>query len=394
MDTDTDIVVAGAGPAGLVAACALGSEGFRVTVLDPRPPVTDGTDAAADLRSTAVLNPGRDLMDRAGVWDALVPDAEPLRVMRIVDAGRTPPVARDFRADDVGHEGFGWNLPNWTIRRAALGRARALDTVDLRLGTGFDGCLARETGIRVRLTDGTRLTARLLLGCDGRDSAVRRAAGIGARDVSHDQTACAFTVYHDAPHGGVSTEIYRSGGAFTLVPMPDLDGAHRSAIVWMDRTAEHERRAALDDDAFAAEATERAVGAAGPLTVASRRAIWPIRTRIAHGLTARRVALAAEAAHAMPPIGAQGLNTSLADVAVLRDLAVAHRDDPGARRMLDAYGRRRYPVIVARSLAVDALNRVALSGAGRVQALRAGIMAGLHGAAPIRRGLMRAGLGG
>ena len=393
MDIDTDIAVAGAGPAGLAAACALGAEGFRVVVLDPNPPVTDEADERADLRSTAVLRHGQVLLERAGAWTRLACEGEALRVMRILDVARTPPVSRDFRAADVGEDAFGWNLPNWTIRRALMERAREMETVDLRIGTGFDGMLARDADVRVRLSDGARLTARLLLGCDGRDSAVRRAARIGARDVAYGQTACAFVVRHDAPHGGVSTEVYREGGAFTLVPMPDRDGAHRSAVVWMDRAAEHARRAELDDEAFGAEATERAAGANGPLTVISRRALWPILTRVAHAMTARRVALAAEAAHTMPPIGAQGLNTSLADVAALRDLALRHRDDLGGRRMLDAYARRRHPDIVARAAAVDALNRVALSGAGPVQALRAGVMSALHRTGPVRRALMRAGLG-
>ena len=393
MHLDTDIVVSGAGPAGLALACALGAEGLRVAVMDPRPPVVDGGDARADLRSTAVLSPGRAVLERAGAWDALDADAEPLAVMRILDAGRTPPVARDFRATDLGADAFGWNLPNWAIRRALLSRAEALETVELRFGTAFEGMLARDGSVRVRLDDGTRLSAALLVGCDGRDSPVRAAAGIAAPTTEYGQTAAAFVVAHDAPHGGVSTEVYREGGAFTLVPMPDRDGTHRSAVVWMDRAAGHARRAMLDDAAFGAEATERSADANGALRVISRRALWPIVTRIATAMTARRVALAAEAAHAMPPIGAQGLNTSLADVAALRDLAVAHCDALGDRAMLDAYARARQADVAARAVAVDALNRVALSGAGQVQALRAGVMSALHGAGPVRRALMRAGLG-
>ena len=393
MERDTDVVISGAGPAGLAAACALGTEGVRVVLLDPRPPVVDGADAAADLRSTAVLAPGRALLERAGAWDDLAPQAEPLEVMRILDAGTDPPTERDFRAADLGEPCFGWNLPNWRIRKALLAQAERLDTVSLRLGTGFEGMLARDASIRVRLSDGTRLRAALLVGCDGRASPVREAAGIGARSVEYGQTAAAFAVAHDAPHRGVSTEVYRDGGAFTLVPMPDEGGEHRSAVVWMDRAAEHERRAASGDDAFAAEATERSAGANGPLRVVSRRALWPILLRVAHAMTARRVALAAEAAHAMPPIGAQGLNTSLADIAALRDLVAAHRADPGDPAVLDAYGRARHRDVLARAAAVDALNRAALSGAGPIQALRAGVMGALHGVAPLRRALMRAGLG-
>ena len=390
---DTDIVIAGGGPAGLAAACALGAEGRRVTVLDPSPPV-DGDDPTADIRSTAVLRPGRDLIDRAGAWANLRDEAEPLWVMRILDAGVTPPAARDFRATDVGNDPFGWNLPNWRIRRALADRAAAMNTVDLRLGTGYASHVARDDRVRVRTTDGERIDAALLIGADGKESGVRAGAGIGARTTRYGQTAIVFVVTHDAPHEGVSTEVYRTGGAFTLVPMPDDEtGCHRSAVVWMDRAAPHAKRMKMDEAALSAAATDRAAGAMGPLTVISRRASWPIQTRLADRLTARRVALMAEAAHAMPPIGAQGLNTSLMDALSLRDL-LADAPDPGSPDVLRGYARARTGDVRLRAAAVDALNRVALSGFGPVQRLRAGMMQTLHGAAPVRRRLMRAGLGG
>ena len=391
---DTDIVIAGGGPAGLAAAIALGTEGKRVTVLDPAPPARDGDDPSADIRSTAVLRPGRDLIDRAGAWEAVRDHAEPLWVMRILDAGVTPPAMRDFRATDVGDDPFGWNLPNWRIRDALATRAEALETVHLRMGTGYASHVARDDRVRVRTRDGGRIDAALLIGADGRESGVRRNAGIDARTTEYGQTAIVFTVTHDAPHEGVSTEVYRTGGAFTLVPMPgDEMGRHRSAVVWMDRAAAHARRVDLSDAALSAEATDRAAGALGPLTVSSRRATWPIILRVADRMTAKRTALMAEAAHAMPPIGAQGLNTSLTDALALRDLC-GDAADPGASGVLSSYDRARARDVRLRAAAVDALNRVALSGFGPVQRLRAGVMQTLHRAAPVRRGLMRAGLGG
>lgn len=390
---DTEIVISGGGPAGLAAACALGAEGRRVAVLDPSPPATEDADPAADIRSTAVLRPGRDLIDRAGAWDRLRDDAEPLWVMRILDAGVTPHAVRDFHATDVGDDPFGWNLPNWVIRRALAERARGLDTVDLRLGEGYASHVARDDRVRVRTAGGEIIDAALLIGADGRDSPVRAGAGIGARTTRYGQTALVFAVSHDAPHEGVSTEVYRTGGAFTLVPMPDRDGTHRSAVVWMDRAGEQARRQDRSDAALSDEATERSADALGPLTVVSRRAAWPIMTRLADRMTAKRVALMAEAAHAMPPIGAQGLNTSLMDALALRDGPGA-APDPGAPDVLDGYGRARHRDVLLRAGAVDALNRVALSGFGPVQRLRAGVMQALHGASPVRRRLMRAGLGG
>ena len=144
---------------------------------------------------------------------------------------------------------------------------------------------------------------------------------------------------------------------------------------------------------FAAAATQRSCHLLGPLTLASPRSIWPIISQIAQRMTGARVALIAEAAHVVPPIGAQGLNMSLADLACLLDLARENPAAIGAANMLSAYARARQPEVHLRVLAVDALNRAAMLGTPVLRDLRAGALAGLFALAPLRRGLMKAGLG-
>lgn len=391
MHYDADIVIAGAGPAGLAAACALGAEGHRVIVADPVAPAVEADPPEADLRTTAILQPSRDLLERAGAWGDLAGAATPLRVMRIVDAAGDATVARDFASADVSEAPFGWNVANRALRRALCERAAGLPDVELRLGVGVAGLLLREAGARVTLSDGARISAPLVIACDGRDSPVRAMAGIGAKRTEFGQAAIVFAVAHPAPHDGVSIEVHRAGGPFTLVPLPDRDGAHRSAVVWMDAAAEQARRMALDDAGFEAEVQARSAGVAGRLSVVSARALWPISTVRAERLTARRLALAAEAAHAMPPIGAQGFNTSMADVAVLRDLAA--RLPLGGTAMLDAYEGARARDVALRSFGVGLLNRASIAGAAPVQALRGLGIRALHDVAPLRRAVMRAGLG-
>ncbi|MEM7709814.1 MAG: FAD-dependent monooxygenase [Pseudomonadota bacterium] len=389
---ETDILIAGAGPAGLSAACALGAEGHRVLLVDPVPPVTTGDASDADLRTTALLQPARELLDRAGAWSGLAPHATDLQVMRIVDAARNVRVARDFRADDMGDLPFGWNVPNWLIRRELLARIETLDIVETRFGISVARLLAREAHARVTLSDGIRIQAQLVIACDGRDSPLRDMAGISARTVDYGQTAIVFAVTHDLPHDDVSIEVHRTGGPFTLVPLPPADGVHRSAVVWMDSATEQARRMALPEDDFEAEADERSAKVMGSLWLASRRAAWPIISRRADRMTGRRLALAAEAAHAMPPIGAQGLNTSLQDVAALRDLAA--KAPLGSPAMLDAYARAREAEVTVRMAGIDMLNRVSIAGLGAAQGLRGVGIAALHDVAPLRRLAMRMGLGG
>ncbi|MBK4214600.1 UbiH/UbiF family hydroxylase [Paracoccus caeni] len=390
---DIDILISGGGVAGLIAAAAFGAEGFSTLCVDPAPPVTEEGAEGADLRSTAFLAPSVELLERIGLWQRLSPYATPLQVMRIVDAGGAEPVARlsrEFDAAEIGDQPFGWNLPNWLLRREISQRLKELQTVRFQPGIATTAVITRSEGALVSLSDGRRLRAKLLIGADGRDSPVRQAAGIGVRTFRYGQKALAFAVTHGVPHGNVSTEIHRSGGPFTLVPLPDREGRHSSAVVWMESGREVARLAALPPDAFEQELNARSAGVLGHLRQATRLTQWPIISQIADRFSAPHVALIAEAAHVLPPIGAQGLNMSLADLGALLDLS---RDDPGSEASLAEYNRGRRPDAYARLLGIDALNRASQASLRPLRDLRAAALGGLYGIAPVRRLMMRAGLG-
>lgn len=394
--TQTDILISGGGVAGLTAAAAFGSEGFSVLCVDPAAPVTDAAAEGADLRTTAFLQPAVATLSAAGLWDRLAPHAAALQIMRIVDAGGPDPEPRlikDFNAAEISDQPFGWNLPNWLLRREMVARLAELPNVTFRTGVGFARLLARETEAIVTLTDGTSITARLLIAADGRTSPLREALGIGVRTTRYGQKALAFAVTHASPHQNISTEVHRSGGPFTLVPLPDRDGKPASAVVWMEAGPEITRLAALPVPAFEAEMTARSAGVLGALTLASRLTVWPIISQIADRMSGPRTALMAEAAHVLPPIGAQGLNMSLADLATLLDLAKADRDTLGSAAMLDAYHRKRHWDVKARVMGIDLLNRTSMAASPALRDLRAKALDALYSAKPIRQTLMKAGLG-
>ncbi|MCT8329743.1 UbiH/UbiF family hydroxylase [Albidovulum sediminis] len=392
----TDILISGGGVAGLTAAAAFGAAGFRVICVDPAPPVTEAEAAGADMRTTAFLQPARTVLSDAGLWDRLAPHAAALQIMRIVDAGGETPeprIVKDFDAGEIGDAPFGWNFPNWLLRREMVARIAELPNVDLRTGIGTRDVLTREGEARVTLSDGSRIAARLLIAADGRTSPVREAVGIGVKTIRYGQKALAFAVTHPIPHQNVSTEIHRSGGPFTLVPLPDRDGRPCSAVVWMERGPEAERLAALPVPEFEAAMFTRSAGLFGPLTLVTRRSVWPMIAQIADRFEAERTALIAEAAHVVPPIGAQGLNMSLADLACLLELAKAAPDRLGERAMLMAYHRRRWPEVKARVTGIDLLNRASMLSPRALRDLRAGTLNALYSLSPVRRTLMRAGLG-
>ena len=396
MRETTDILISGGGIAGLTAAAAFGAAGFSVICVDPDPPVTAEAAVGSDLRSTAFLQPSVTVLQAAGLWDRLLPHAAPLQIMRIVDAGGETPeprIIKDFDAAEISDLPFGWNLPNWLLRREMAARLAEMPSVSFRPGTATTALLTRQTEASVTLSDGSTVSARMVVAADGRNSTMRQALGIKLKTLRYGQKAMAFAVTHPIPHRNVSTEIHRSGGPFTLVPLPDRDGKPSSAVVWMETGPEVARLSALPVHDFEAALNARSCHILGPLTLASRLTQWPIIAQLADRMSGERTALLAEAAHVLPPIGAQGLNMSLADLAALLDLANARPDDLGSARMLDAYHRARHTEVQARVTGIDALNRASMMGAPALRNLRAGLLDTLYSIAPLRRTMMRAGLG-
>ncbi len=395
-----DILVAGGGIAGLTAALALHRTGARVICVDAAPrPALDPDAPGADLRTTAFLMPAIRLLESIGVWQRLQGRTAPLRTMRLLDAGGQVQEERfraDFDAAELNRDAFGENVANTAIRAALLAEAEA-GGLDLHFGAAVTGFTPRDDTALVRLSTGETLRARLAVAADGRDSALRSLAGLTARRWDYGQKALVFSVAHDLPHDGVSTEIHRTGGPFTLVPMPEAGGEQRSSVVWMCPGPRAAALMALDDAAFAEAVNVESLGTLGRLELRGRRALWPIVSQVAPRLDAPRCVLVAEAAHVVPPIGAQGLNMSLADIAALADLVgEAHHQgrDPGGAEVTGTYHRRRIGEIGLRVGGIDLLNRAALAEAQPLRDLRAFGLRTLHGFPPLRHLAMRLGLGG
>jgi 2-octaprenyl-6-methoxyphenol hydroxylase len=391
-----DVFISGGGIAGLAAAAAFGQAGFSVVLADPAPPVDAAEADGSDLRSTAFLQPARDLFERTGLWEALAPHAMPLEILRAVDTVGWPPEVRetrDFRADDISDRPFGWNLPNWQTRHVLTGTIARMPNVELRMGTGFARLLTRDREAIVTLTDGTTLSARLVVAADGRDSPVREAAGIGVTVTRYGQKAIAFNVTHPHPHENVSTELYNQGGAFVLVPLPDLKGGPASAVVWMNDGRRSLDLMAMDEAAFSREATLRSCGVLGELTLASPRRLWPVVTQRAErsprsappSWPRPRMSCRPSARRGSTPRSTTSWR-SWTSRRRTRRTSEARRCSPPTRPTRERDIRTRAAVI-------DLFNRVCRSGEAPVQALRLAGMKAVHGIAPLRRAVMRAGLG-
>lgn len=379
----TDIAIVGAGAVGLVAALALAHEGWSVTVV--------GTTAAPrDGRTVALLAGSWQMLGALDVTAALAETSAPLAVMRLVDDTgslfRQPPV--EFRASEVGLEAFGWNVENADLVAALVERVRQQPAITLVEGL-ISEIAATPDYVTLAGPGLEQMRARLVIGADGRNSRVRQAAGIAARDWSYPQTALTGIFNHRRDHHDASTEFHTRKGPCTLVPLP----GRRSSLVWMLDPAEAAHVSGLDDTAFARRVEAQTHSLLGALTLAGPRGKIPMGGLSVERFAAQRMALVGEAAHVFPPIGAQGLNLGLRDVAALRE-ALRGESDPGGEAAMAAYDGARQSDVRLRTGAVDMLNRTLLTDLVPADLLRGAGLLALSRIGPLRRLVMRQGLAG
>ena len=287
------VLVAGTGPAGMIAALALSRAGFKVTLAGPDVSVGDG-------RTTALMNPALAMLDRLGVLEKVKPQAAPLKVMRIVDATRrlvrSPTVT--FRASEIGEERFGLNMPNAVLNKV-LGEAVAAEPgIEWRRSLVAEWNLGGERAAAT-LADGSEVCAALAVAADGRLSPARRAAGIDVSSHAYPQAALVLNFSHRSEHGFVSTEFHTETGPCTQVPLP----GNRSSLVWVVRPETAAELAALDDATLSLRIEERMQSMLGRVSVDSGRQIYPLSTSTPRRFAARRLALGGEAAARGKPAG-------------------------------------------------------------------------------------------
>jgi 2-octaprenyl-6-methoxyphenol hydroxylase len=379
------VIVVGGGPAGLTAAIAL-AEGGIPTVLVGRPP------SPADNRTTALLAGSVTALETLGVWSSCSTRAAPLKVMRIVDdtgrLWRAPEVK--FEAKEIDLEAFGYNIENRDLVKALEECAHTLSNMTIV----EDEVLTIEPktdSVTVGLKTRTALRAPLVIGADGRHSMCRAAAGIDIDERKYAQVALTVCVRHLRPHRDTSTEFHTSNGPFTLVPLC----GHRSSLVWVLDPADADRLVLLDDVELAGEIERASHSILGKITLEPGRGVFPLQVATARRFANQRIALVGEAAHVLPPIGAQGLNLGLRDAATIGELAVAaHRSghDIGGAEILTRYDTMRRTDVVTRSLAVDLLNRTLLSDFLPAQGARGLGLYLIDRVGPLRRAVMREGV--
>ncbi|MBN8534949.1 MAG: FAD-dependent monooxygenase [Rhizobiales bacterium] len=384
---EADIVIAGGGAAGLATGLALAKSGLRVLIAGVPQSIRD------DARSAALFASSFAFLDRHGLGEMLRERGWPLRAIRIVDVTgalvRSPTTT--FKAIEIGEPAFGWNVANADILEALIKAARDMPGLELEHAL-FASCATEDGAVHVTLSDGRVVRASLLIGADGQKSAVREAASIKARIKPYPQVAITCRATHPRDHEDISTEFHTREGPLTFVP----SGERRSAIVWLMRPEQADRRAALPPTEFAREAERMSGHFLGPLTLEGPQGRVPMQKLVAERLVAARIALVGEAAHAFPPIGAQGLNLGFRDCdALVRRIVEARRagKDIGSASVLEDYARERMLDVEARSAGVDMLNTALIGNLLPLDLARAAGLSLFNAIPPLRRIAMRIGGG-
>src|SRR5664280_464845 len=340
-----DVVVIGGGPAGLAAAIALAQTGANTALIARRAPY-------ADNRTTALLGGSVGFLEQLDVWPRCKDKAAPLQVMRLVDdTGRLirAPEVR-FSCDEIGLDVFGYNIDNRALISALEQRAAELSGLT-RFDDEADAISPEEADVAIRIGHDKFLSARMVVGADGRQSLCREAAGIEVRRRELNQAALTFNISHSRPHRGISTEFHTPQGPCVFVPLP----GDRSSVVWVTSPREADRLMALGDDELSEAAERQSHSILGQLRVEPGRHLFPLAIEHTRQFGKGRIVLIGEAAHVIPPIGAQGLNMGLRDAADLAGIvreAMASGEDPGSPQVLRRYDSARRADVSSRTFVI------------------------------------------
>jgi 2-octaprenyl-6-methoxyphenol hydroxylase len=399
------VAVVGGGVTGMAAALALARGGAEVAL------IVRGLAAPADFRTAALFPASVQLLRHLGVWEPIEAQAAPLEAIRIIDATSWPLKAPEtvFWAHELDQAALAWNIPNAVLTSALLQAVRQSDRIRHISTAETPAYHTLTDGIGITTREGERLTAQLVVAADGRSSPLRQFAGIGSHETKHDQTALVTSFRHSRPHHGISNEIHRDAGPLTTVPMPaGAEGAQRSSLVWVERPREVARLMGLETEAFRVELQDKLQGLLGRIDDINPRMTFPLTTLGVDQFAKGRIALVGESAHVLPPIGAQGLNLGLRDVAELAEALLwgANRGKNSSHGgqltrfssryegCLSSYNQARKLDAGSRGRGVDLLNASLASGLLPLQLARG---FGLHiigRIGPLKRAVMRGGANG
>ena len=390
MEHDCDIAIVGGGLNGPALALAAAQVGLRVIVLDatshkPR------KNAKFDGRAYALALASKRLLAAVGVWENVAQDAEPMLNIRVSDGHAgvgASPFFMDFDHAELEEGPMGYMVEDRHLRYALQAAMQTSPLIEYRLATRVTGQSTGPEGVTLSLANNQKITTRLLVGADGRQSGTAARAGITYTGWQYGQTALVCAVEHDRPHGGVAHQFFMPAGPMAVLPL----SARRSTVVWSEKTDSAAVIKTLDDAAFLDVLRPRFGDFLGDIALTGGRFSYPLGMMIAKSYIAPNVALIGDAAHGVHPIAGQGLNAGLRDVAALIQVlseAKQRGEDFASQPVLARYQLWRRFDATALAVVTDGFNHL-FSNDNPILRLGRDLGMGMLNAMPkVRRGILR-----
>ena len=390
MSDDAELLIAGGGLNGLLLGIACAGAGLDVALVDREDPAAM-LDQGFDGRSSAIAYGSQQVLSALGLWPRVAAEAGPILEIRVADDNA--PLFLHYDHRELGIDApLGWIVENRVLRRALIEHARSLPSLALIAPLEIDAVETSPFAAKAALSDGRRLTARLVAAADGAGSPLRQAAGIRTVEWRYPQIAIVTTVRHERPHAGIAVEHFLSAGPFAILPMT----GNRSSIVWTERAELAAGLVALPDAAFTAELAGRFGDFLGVVEPIGPRWSYPLQLLLAERYVDRRLALVGEAAHVIHPIAGQGLNLGIRDVAALAEIIIDARRlglDIGEDALLSRYQQWRRLDALLLATVTDGLNRLFSNSFAPLRLVRDLGLAAVDRLPPLKRFLMRDAMG-
>lgn len=387
---EIDVAVIGGGLVGASVALGLSSTGVRVVLVESVAP-DSAAQPSFDERTTALGNASRRIFQGLGVWEALEPEAAPIRTIHVSYAGRFG-CAR-LLAHEQGVDAFGYVIPNRVIGAAlwqGLARARG---IELRVPARLEDLEIAADGVRFAVAGDSprreRFVCKLVVAADGAHSPVRAAAGIDTGIEDYHQVAIAAPVVSDRPCDSTAYERFTPSGPVAVLPLHG--GGY--GTVWASAPHRAAELMALSDEAYLSALQERFGWRVGRLARVGRRASYPLQLMRASTTVAMRTVLIGNAAQALHPIAGQGFNLGLRDAALLAEYIAGATGDVGAPAPLQRFSEARAADRGGVVRFTDSLVRLFASRRPGVSLLRDLGLVAFDLSAPAKRALARVSLG-
>ncbi len=359
MEHDADILIVGGGLNGPALALALAQNGLSVVVVDARPAPARAT-PGFDGRAYSLAIASKRLLSATGVWPRIAEQVQPILEIKASDghAGEgAAPHFLHFDHAEIEEGPMGFMAEDRHLYAAFLAAMADAPNITLLSGETVVEQSHDAASVSVTLASGRQLSARLLVGCDGRSSGTAQRAGISRTGWAYGQTALVTAVEHALPHHGIAHQFFMPEGPLAILPLP----GNRSSIVWSETDERAAAIQALGDEDYLNALRPRFGDFLGEITLAGTRFTYPLSLTLANSFIAPRLALVGDAAHGVHPIAGQGLNLGLRDVGALAQVVVeaARRgEDIGAADVLARYQQWRRFDTTALALGMDSVNKL------------------------------------